>query len=146
MSEICNPAEGSGGVTVVTTPAEIDITNAAALRAALADAASQGNGTLVVDMSQTRFCDSSGVNVLVHAHLDAQAKGGEVLLVTSAPVLRILTVIGADRVIAHVPALDQALGQAPAAPPAASASRPRLRTAGMAANDRPDRMAAGAPD
>lgn len=115
MSEARYPVGGLDGVLVVTAPEEIDITNAAGLRAALADAAGRGSRTLVVDMSQTRFCDSSGVNVLVRAHLDAQAKGGQVLLVTSAAVLRILAVIGADRVIPHFPALGQALGQVSAA-------------------------------
>jgi anti-anti-sigma factor len=100
---------------VVTAPEEIDINNAAGLRAALLDAAGHGNGTLVVDMSQTLFCDSSGVNVLVRAHQDAQAEGGEVLLIVSAAVLRVLTVIGVDRVIPSFPSLDEALGQAPAA-------------------------------
>lgn len=115
MPESCFPVEVVGGVPVVTAPEEIDITNAAGLRAALAGAAGLGNGTLVVNMSQTRFCDSSGVNVLVRAHQDAQAEGGEVLLVITADVLRILTVIGADRLIPNLTSLDEALGQAPAA-------------------------------
>jgi anti-anti-sigma factor len=115
MPEACFPVEVADGVPVVTAPVEIDINNAAALRAALAGVAGQGNGTLVVDMSQTRFCDSSGVNVLVRVHKNARAAGGAVVLVTSADVLRIFTLIGADRVIPHFPTLDQALGRAPAA-------------------------------
>jgi anti-anti-sigma factor len=115
MPEACFPVEVADGVPVLTVPEEIDITNAAGLRAALADAAGHGHGTLVVDMSQTRFCDSSGVNVLVRAHKAARANGGEVVLVTSADVLRILAIIGADRVIPHFPALGQALGRAPGA-------------------------------
>ena len=55
------------GVPVVAAPEEIDITNAEALRAALL-AAADGHGTLVVDMTQTRFCDSSGLHVLIAAH------------------------------------------------------------------------------
>jgi anti-sigma B factor antagonist len=108
--------EMAGGVTVVTTPEEIDVTNAAGLRAALADAAGHrngngnGNGTLVVDMSRTRFCDSSGVNVLVRAHQRARDEGGEVrLVIAAAAVLRILALTGADRVISNFPSLDEAL-------------------------------------
>ena len=112
MPEACFPVEVADGVPIVTAPEEIDITNAAALRAALAGAAGQGDGALVVDMSRTRFCDSSGVNVLVRAHRDARATGGEIVLVSSADVLRTLVIIGADRVISHVPTLDQALGRA----------------------------------
>jgi anti-anti-sigma factor len=48
-----------------TTPEEIDITNAAALRAAVLQAAAQGHGTFVVDMTGTRFCDWAGLHVLL---------------------------------------------------------------------------------
>ena len=67
MPEASFPVEVVSGVPVVTAPAEIDITNAAGLRAALLDAATHGSPTLVVDMAQTQFCDSAGLNVLVRA-------------------------------------------------------------------------------
>jgi anti-anti-sigma factor len=107
--------EVADGLPVVTTPDEIDVANAAALRAALADAArhGNGNGTLVVDMSKTQFCDSSGLNVLICAHERARAGGGKLLLVVSAAaVLRLLALTGADLVIPRFPSLDEALGRA----------------------------------
>src|SRR6266576_997597 len=72
------------GVPVVAAPEEIDITNAPALGSALLEAAAHGHGTLVVDMTLTRFCDSSGLHTLLAAHKRAQAEGGELLLVISA--------------------------------------------------------------
>lgn len=125
MPETSFPVEMIGGLPVVTAPEEIDVTNAAQLRASLLEAAGQGYGALVVDMSRTRFCDSSGVNVLVRAHRQAQAEGGEVLLVVAAAaVLRILALIGVDRLIPNFPTLDEALAQtpAPAVPPPVSAT------------------------
>jgi anti-sigma B factor antagonist len=102
---------------VVAAPEEIDVTNAARLRAALLDAAARGDGTLVVDMSQTQFCDSAGLHVLVCAHQRAQAKGGNVVLVISAaPVLRIFAVTGIDRMIPNFSTLVQALAQTPEVP------------------------------
>ena len=90
MPEASFPLEVVSGVPVVTAPEEIDITNAAGLRAALLEAAAHGSRTLVVDMAQTQFCDSAGLNVLVRAHKRAQADGGELLLVIcTAAVLRI---------------------------------------------------------
>lgn len=56
------------GVPVVAAPAEIDITNADGLRSALLKAAADGPSTLVVDMTQTQFCDSSGLHALIAAH------------------------------------------------------------------------------
>ena len=111
-------------VPVVTAPEEIDVTNAARLRSVLLETSASGNATLVVDMSQTRFCDSAGLNVLVRAHQRAEAQGGEVrLVISTADVRRIFTVTGIDRVIPSFPSLEQALAPTIAAvirPPAAS--------------------------
>jgi anti-sigma B factor antagonist len=117
MPEASFPVEVVSGVPVVTAPEEIDITNATGLRAALLEAAAHGNGTLVVDMAQTQFCDSAALHVLVRAHNRAQAEGGELLLVISgAAVLRIFAATGIGRLIPSFPRLEQALAQAPAVP------------------------------
>ena len=117
MPETSFPVEVVSGVPVVTAPEEIDITNAAGLRAALLEAAAQGTGTLVADMAKTQYCDSAGLNVLVRAHNRAQADGGELLLVIGgAAVLRIFAVTGIGRLIPSFPSLEQALAQAGATP------------------------------
>jgi anti-sigma B factor antagonist len=127
------PVELVDGVPVVSAPEEIDITNAGGLRAVLLQAASHGNGTLVVDMSRTQFCDSAALNVLVRAHKQAQAEGRQVLLVIAAvTVLRIFAVTGIDHLIPNFPSLEQALAQAPivsgspSLPPAVPASSGNL--------------------
>ena len=103
------------GVPVVAAPEEIDITNAEALRAALSTAAADGHGTLVVDMTRTRFCDSSGLHVLIAAHRRAGAEGREVLLVIpGTAVLRVFALTGMDTVIPNFTSLAEALAQAPA--------------------------------
>lgn len=118
MPEAGFPVEMAGGVPVVAAPEEIDITSADDLRTALVAAAARGHGTFVVDMSLTRFCDSSGLHALVAAHRRAQAEGGEVLLVVpDAAVLRVLAITGVDQVIPNFISLDEALAEAPAAPP-----------------------------
>ncbi len=105
-----------GGMPVVTTPEEVDISNAERLRTVLLEASAHGRGTLVVDMSGTQFCDSSGIHVLVHAHKRAQAEFGELLLVLPATtVLRVFAITGIDRVIPNFSSLEDALAQAHAA-------------------------------
>jgi anti-anti-sigma factor len=117
MPEASFPVEVVSGVPVVTAPEEIDIGNAAGLRAALLEAAAHGSRTLVVDMAQTQFCDSAGLNVLVRAHKRARAVGGELLLVICASaVLRIFAVTGIDHLIPNFLNLEQALAPAPAVP------------------------------
>ena len=103
------------GVPVVATPEEIDITNAAGLRTALLEASAQGHGTFVVDMSGTQFCDSAGLHVLIRAHKQSQAEGGEMLLLVPTRVLRVFAITGVDRLIPNFPSLGEALAQAPAA-------------------------------
>ncbi len=111
------PVRAASGVPVVTAPEQIDITNAAGLRAAVLRAAADGRGTFVVDMTRTRFCDSAGLHVLAGAHNRARAEGGQVLLViASAAVLRIFAVTGLDRVIPNFTSLAEALAQTPGAP------------------------------
>jgi anti-anti-sigma factor len=110
------PFKMVSGVPVVTAPEEIDVTSAPELRAALLWAAAHGHGTLVVDMTQTRFCDSSGLHTVLAAHRRAQAEGGQLLLLTlpGTTVPRVLALTGIDRIIANFTTLDDALADASA--------------------------------
>jgi anti-anti-sigma factor len=118
MREDGFPVELVRGVPVVTAPEEIDISNAAGLRAGLLDAAgleAAGHPAFVVDMTHTRFCDSAGIQALVEAHKRAQATGGQMLLATSgAGVPRIFELTGVDRVIPSFTSLEEALAHTPA--------------------------------
>jgi anti-anti-sigma factor len=120
MREVSFPVGLVQGVPVVAAPEEIDITNAAGLRAALLTAAGDDAGgseagehrTFVVDMTRTRFCDSAGIAALVGAHKRAQAEGGRVLLaVSGAAVPRIFELTGIDRIIPSFASLDEALAE-----------------------------------
>jgi anti-sigma B factor antagonist len=100
------------GVPVVAAPEEIDITNAPELRSALLEAAAHGHGSLVADLSQTQFCDSSGLHTLLAAHKRATAAGGDMLLVLPGnAVLRVFTITGVDRIIPNFTSLEEALAQ-----------------------------------
>jgi anti-anti-sigma factor len=98
-------------IPVVAAPEEIDTTTAYGLRAALASAAC-GQATVVVDMTRTHACDTTGLHVLVRAHKQALAQGGELRLVISSPDVRqLFAITGLDRVIRHFASLDEALAQ-----------------------------------
>jgi len=106
------PVELVSGVPVVAAPEEIDITNAPDLRSALLEAAAGGPGTLVADMTRTRFCDSSGLHTLLAAHKRAQADGGELrVVIPDVAVLRVFTITGIDRLIPSFTSLDEALAR-----------------------------------
>jgi anti-sigma B factor antagonist len=109
MPDLSFRVEMAADVPVVVTPGDIDITNAAAFRTALLEAAGRSR-TFVIDMSRTQFCDTAGIHALVAAHKQAEADGREVrLVVTSASVLRIFAITGFDQVISSFTSLDQAL-------------------------------------
>ena len=100
---------------VVAAPEEIDITNAAGLQAAILDAACDGRKGLVIDMTRTRFCDSSGIRVLAVAHGRALAQDRQLLLaVSGAAVLRVLALTGVDELIPTFATLEEALKHATA--------------------------------
>jgi anti-sigma B factor antagonist len=105
------------GMSVVTAPAEIDITTAEQLRTVLLHAANRGHATVVVDMTLTRFCDSAALTVLVRAHKRAVADGGELRLVipVGGAVARIFAITRLDLVIPLFGSLDGALAPGPGA-------------------------------
>jgi len=104
------------GLPVVSAPVEVDVSNADGLRQLLLACADEGHAVLVVDMSETAFCDSTGLHQLVHAHKRATAAGGEVRLVITAPtVLRLFEIVGIDRFFPIFKHLDDAVAS-PSAP------------------------------
>jgi anti-anti-sigma factor len=113
--------ERSGGLAVATAvavlPAEIDVSNADRVASELFAAIKPGVRVVIVDMTLTTFCDSSGLRAVAQAHDRAQAQGAELRLVTAAPgVLRVLGVIGLDTVVPVYSQLDDALAAAPGGP------------------------------
>jgi anti-sigma B factor antagonist len=110
------PVEMITGIPVVRAPAEIDITTAERLRAVLNAAIARGHTTVVVDMTGTQFCDSSGLGVLVRAHKRALEAGGELRLVMPADgaVFRTFTMTSLYRFIPRFGSLQEALLQRPA--------------------------------
>lgn len=105
-----SPVRWLDQVAVAATPAEIDISNADTVRTDLLSVVSEGPATLVIDMSQTTFCDSAGVNVLVRVYRQARAAGVPVRLVTTgSAVRRVLAITGVDHLIGMFATVEAAL-------------------------------------
>jgi anti-sigma B factor antagonist len=104
------PATWSGKTAVVTAAAEIDLTNAEGFRDALLSALNAGAVGLVVDLTATTFLDSAGVTALVRASRRATASEATVRLAVTAPaVLRVLNLVGIDRLIEVHPSVTAAV-------------------------------------
>jgi anti-sigma B factor antagonist len=108
------PTSWSGRAAVVTVAGEVDLTNADGLREALLSALNASALGLVVDMTGTTFLDSAGVTALARASRRAAASDATMrLAVTAQPVLRILSLVGLDRLVEVHPSVDAALASLP---------------------------------
>jgi anti-anti-sigma factor len=93
--------ERHDGHVVVTARGELDLATASELEGALAPVVS-GGGHAVLDLRELEFMDSSGVRVIVGAHLSAKEHGGRLSLVrlqSGSPVHRVLEISGLDGVL-----------------------------------------------
>jgi anti-sigma B factor antagonist len=96
-------------LTVITVAGEVDMYTAAELRAVLVDADADGRYRLVLDLTEVRFCDSTGLGVLVAGLRRARTGGGSLRLVDPTDsVLKVLRITGLDRVFPIHDSIDQA--------------------------------------
>jgi anti-anti-sigma factor len=101
---------GQAAAIVVTLPGEIDMVNADRVGEELNAAFGPGVGTVIADMSGTRFCDTSGIHALVMAHQRAKASNSQFrVVVRPGEVRRVLEILHLDTVLAVYPRLDVAL-------------------------------------
>jgi anti-anti-sigma factor len=99
---------------VVALPAEIDMANADRVGRQLGSACTPGVRTVIADMTATKFCDSSGISMLVRTHKQAAANKTQLrLVVPSTTVLSTLTLVGMDDLLPIYPSLSHALAAGP---------------------------------
>jgi anti-sigma B factor antagonist len=85
------------GAAVVTVPAEVDWRNADQLREAITSVVAD-QPVIVADMTDNRFCDSSGIAALVMAAKRVEARDGELrLALDGGAVRRIFKLTGVDQ-------------------------------------------------
>lgn len=87
------------GTVVVHAEGDVDIATSVTLRAALIDAVAQ-SPSLVLDLGDVEFIDSTGLSALVLGHQRAQQAGGTLILRRcTSSVERLLGVTGLDQVL-----------------------------------------------
>ncbi|WP_245602056.1 STAS domain-containing protein [Hamadaea tsunoensis] len=94
--------DGLDDVQVVAIIGDLDLDSAAQLREALAGLVERGVTRIVVDLGDLRFCDSTGLSVLITTQLRCRRDGGFLRLAAPGPAMRrLLAVVGvADHVTA----------------------------------------------
>lgn len=105
------------GWTVVTVAGEMDLISSPAVRQKVHDAVAEGRRSLVLDLADVRFCDSSGVGVLIGARRLMRSCAGRLRIVLPAAgsadgdgshVNRVLAALGVRRLFEVYPDLDAA--------------------------------------
>jgi anti-sigma B factor antagonist len=102
---------GPDGVCVVRVAGEVDMSHEEELRSELHKAVESDVRGIVVDLTECEFIDSTGVRALLLSREEQRPEdGGEHLAVaaSSEQILRILTVMGIDRVIPIHPTVEEA--------------------------------------
>ena len=90
---------GDDGRTILFAEGDIDLASAGILREALARALEKPV-SVVVDVGDVGFIDSSGLNALVWGHQQAQASGASLRLRRPSPMLcRLLEITALDSVL-----------------------------------------------
>ncbi|GAA3475242.1 STAS domain-containing protein [Nonomuraea roseola] len=105
MSSLTITDRDAAAGPVVEVAGDLDYTHAAALRRQVERLTLRPGQRLVIDLAGLRFCDSSGITALLAARQHALAAGADIALAAvPANTLRILAVIGLDRVFTIHPA------------------------------------------
>ncbi|MGX1369277.1 anti-anti-sigma factor [Streptomyces canus] len=104
-----------GDWTVLRVSGELDLVTSPVLRARVHDAVAEGRHSLVLDLSEVYFCDSSGVGVLIASRRLIRSCRGELRLILPAQgaadgshVNRVLGALGVRRLFEVHPDLDSA--------------------------------------
>ncbi|WP_028808350.1 STAS domain-containing protein [Streptomyces canus] len=104
-----------GEWTVLSVSGELDLVTSPVLRARVHDAVAEGRHSLVLDLSEVYFCDSSGVGVLIASRRLIRSCRGDLRLILPAQgaadgshVNRVLGALGVRRLFDVHPDLDSA--------------------------------------
>jgi anti-sigma B factor antagonist len=89
---------------------ELDFSSSETLRAAAEGVLAEGHETLLIDLSEVRFLDSTGLSALVAVGRAAARRGSSVgLIAPSEPVLHVLRLMGVDNVFPTYASESEAL-------------------------------------
>lgn len=90
----------SDGCTVVAVEGELDMSTADQLRDELSRVIGNGDGHLVLDLGDLRFCDSAGLAVFVKVHNELDGTGRRLAIARPAPIVaRVLDLSGLAEVV-----------------------------------------------
>ena len=98
------------GFAVLEVAGEVDVATAPRLRQQLVETASSGRDTLIVDLSDVEFLDSTGLGVLVSGLKRFRTLGGDLVVVGTRPrILKVFEITGLTTVFGMYDTVDDAV-------------------------------------
>lgn len=108
--EVSFAVEEHGDIPVLAVAGEIDVYTAPKLREQLLELAHAGRTTVVADLTDVSFVDSTGLGVLVSGMKRFREAGGDLRLVVTQPqILKVLEITGLTQVFTVRATADQAV-------------------------------------
>ena len=97
------------GTAVVAVAGEIDVYTSPVLQERLVEVLRDGFSSIVLDLSEVTFLDSTGLGVLITALKRCRSAEGDLVLVTAQPnVLKVLEITGLNDVFKVHDSVDDA--------------------------------------
>jgi anti-sigma B factor antagonist len=99
-------------LALVSVSGELDLYTAERIKRGIGEADAVGADTVVIDLSEISFIDSTALGVLVQETKRLEGRGDSLVLVTNDPrTRRVLEVTGLDRVLLTYATLHDALSE-----------------------------------
>lgn len=119
------------GVPIARVREDIDAANVTSTQQQLDSALGPDASSLVIDLSDTRYLDSAGIDMLLRLSDRLEHRRAKLILVIpeTSQIQRLATIVGLQDAIAIHPSLAQALQQAAKRPPVRGTAPPAAHNA-----------------
>jgi anti-sigma B factor antagonist len=108
--ELSVSRQSVAGTPVLSVKGEVDVYSAPALTENLTQLLDSGAATIVVDLTEVAFLDSTGLGALIAARTASEKAGGSLPVVcTQDRILKLFTITGLDGVFSIFPTVDEAV-------------------------------------
>ncbi|MFF3772090.1 STAS domain-containing protein [Streptomyces sp. NPDC004288] len=106
------PQHDASGARVLVVRGDLDYHSAPVLSGALEEQGFAPGARYVIDLSGLKYCDSTGITVMVTAYQRASAAGSRLELAgVGDDLARVFRIMGLDQVFTFAPAVAEALGE-----------------------------------
>jgi len=103
-------AEQDPAYAVLDAVGELDVSDVATLGESIRQAFDEGHGSVLVDLSEVSFIDSTGASSLLDEHRGAESHGRRLVLVAPGEqVIRVFSILGIDESLDIHPTVEDAL-------------------------------------